>query len=313
MLKADNTILKTKFIVDAFPEYSHENDGFEEYVAKNLKIKLSNNKEMLEKFIELCKDDENIMYYICSEVKMDEDIINKYVDYVNWTNISEFQNLSEDFIRQHSDKVQWTWISMMQHLSENFISEFKNKVVWDCISEYQNLSEDFIKKHEEYISWRRLRNRKKLSFLYFFKHFSKIYEREDNNKFINLLYFIFVFISLYFENMLYMPTFLKKRRIIKTGVYECHDDYFIAYKGIRRDRYSSFNFLYQYNKGGIYESYADYSDYYSSFGLSAWTKKKARLFCDDLVVTCKIYYKDLAYVSIFNDAKIRCSKLEILD
>ena len=97
-----------------------------------------------------------------------------------------------------------------------------------------------------------------------------------------------------------------------TGLYECYDDYFIAYKGIRSDRYSKFNFQYQYLKDETYECFADYSENENSFGLSAWTKKKAEKYCNELVVRVKIYYKDVAKV-VHNGGKIRCSKLTVLD
>lgn len=34
---------------------------------------------------------------------------------------------------------------------------------------------------------------------------------------------------------------LKKQQIIDCGLYECYEDYFIAYKAIRNDRYSHYN------------------------------------------------------------------------
>ncbi|MEG1009022.1 MAG: hypothetical protein RSF67_04270, partial [Clostridia bacterium] len=94
--------------------------------------------------------------------------------------------------------------------------------------------------------------------------------------------------------------------------YECHEDYFIAYKGIRSDRYSKFNFQYQYLKGGIYEAHADHTNEQNSFGLSVWTEKEAKEYCDELVVRCKVYYKDVARL-IHDNGKIRCTKIQILD
>ena len=97
-----------------------------------------------------------------------------------------------------------------------------------------------------------------------------------------------------------------------TGLYECHDDYFIAYKGIRRDRYSNFNFQYQYLKGETYETWCDCSADESSFGFSAWTEKGARLYCNELVVRVKVRYEDVGRV-VHNGGKIRCFKMEVLD
>jgi len=52
-------------------------------------------------------------------------------------------------------------------------------------------------------------------------------------------------------------------------LYECHDDYFIAYKGIRSDRHSNYNFQYQYF------SWADSTSNEDSFGLSTWAEKES--------------------------------------
>ena len=97
-----------------------------------------------------------------------------------------------------------------------------------------------------------------------------------------------------------------------TGLYECHNDYFIAYKGIRVDRYSKFNFQYQYLKGHTYETWCDCSDDKFSFGFSAWTEKGARAYCDELIVRVKIRYEDVGRV-VHDGGKIRCFKMEILD
>ena len=104
----------------------------------------------------------------------------------------------------------------------------------------------------------------------------------------------------------------KKKAVMDTGLYECHEDYFIAYKGIRSDRYSDYNFQYQYLKGETYETWCDCSDEECSFGFSAWTKERAGEYCDELVVRVKVRYEDVGRV-VHDGGKIRCFKLEILD
>ena len=114
------------------------------------------------------------------------------------------------------------------------------------------------------------------------------------------------------KNWLYKSTEFKKQAVIKTGLYDCHDDYFIAYKGIRSDRYSKFNFQYKYEKGSIYETWCSCSAEENSFGFSAWTKEEASKYCNQLVVRIKIRYEDVGRV-VHNGGKIRCFKLEVLD
>lgn len=103
----------------------------------------------------------------------------------------------------------------------------------------------------------------------------------------------------------------KKEAVIRTGLYECHDEYFIAYKGIRRNRYSVFNFQYQYLPGETYVTHADYTQEESSFGFSAWTEERARNYCDEFVVKVKIYYEDVARV-VHNGGEIRCCRMTVL-
>lgn len=41
---------------------------------------------------------------------------------------------------------------------------------------------------------------------------------------------------------LYKTTEFKKRKVVKTALYECYADHFIAYVAVRSDHYSVFNF-----------------------------------------------------------------------
>jgi hypothetical protein len=114
------------------------------------------------------------------------------------------------------------------------------------------------------------------------------------------------------DSWAYVTEDFKKNKIKESNLFECFDDYFIAYKGIRRDRHSVHNFQYQYLKGEIYECHtADYTSCENSFGLSAWTYEGAKKYCSELVVKVKILYKDVARLTHSN--KIRCFRLEVLD
>ena len=110
----------------------------------------------------------------------------------------------------------------------------------------------------------------------------------------------------------YKSTQEKKKAVIDTGLYECHDDYFIAYKGIRANRYSRYNFQYQYLKGETCETWCDCSSDDNSYGFSVWTESGAREYCDELVVRVKVRYEDVGRV-VHNGGKIRCFRLEVLD
>ena len=213
---------------------------------------------------------------------------------VNWVYISGYQKLSESFIAKYNNLVSWEYISGYQKLSEGFIAKHKDLVIWYYISKYQKLSETFITEHENYVNWICISAYQKLS-----EEFIKKYKDYLNMYLVN-------------DNWLKKSNKFKKSAVVNTGKYECYEDYFIAYKGIKSDRYSKFNFQYQYMPGETYECFSDgsYSD--GSFGLSVWTKEEATEYCDELVVRCKIYYKDVTRV-VHNNHKIRCSKITILD
>ena len=204
------------------------------------------------------------------------------------------QRLSEDFIREFQDKVEWNNISAYQKLSEDFIREFKDKLNRLCISKYQKLSEDFIREFKNKVHWIYISKYQKLSE-------SFINEFKDK---LNL--------NLIEDNWIYKDKEFLKQQVVNTGLYECHENYFIAYKGIRYDRHSKYNFQYQYLPGETYEAWCDCSSEENSFGLSIWTEEKAREYCNDLVVKVKVNYEDVGRI-VHNGGKIRCKKITILN
>ena len=232
--------------------------------------------------------------YISIYHHLSEDFIREFADRVDWDSISICQRLSEDFIREFQDKVNWYWISQCQHLSEDFIREFKDRVNWNLISIYQRLSEDFIREFQDRVDW---------DWISMFHRLSKefIEEFKDN-----------IYMKGVADSWHYKSVEEKKKAVMDTGLYECHEDYFIAYKGIRADRYSRYNFQYQYMKGETYETWCDCSDEENSYGFSAWTEKGARDYCNELIVRVKVRYEDVGRV-VHNGGKIRCFKMEILD
>ena len=215
----------------------------------------------------------------------------KSLDNVDWESISIDQKLSDDFIRIFQDYIDWYWVSIYQKLSEEFIREFQGKIEWFLISRYQKLSEEFIKEFQFKLDWDEISLYQKLS-----------------PEFINEFY-----LNIDKDNWLYKSTEFKKKQIIDCGLYECHEDYFIAYKAIRSDRYSHFNFQYQYLPNEVYECHCDCTNDEDSFGLSVWTEKGAKTFNDSgLIVKVKVKYEDVGRL-VHNSNKIRCSKIEILD
>ena len=279
-----------------------------------------NNRVMdsqLEKANEVLGTNYQDWFAISSHEGLTEDFIRVFADNVYWTAISTHQRLSEDFIREFKDRVIWHGISVWQCFSEDFIREFADRLDWDDISRYQHLSEDFIREFAESVDWYWISR---------YQHLSEDFIREFTDR-VN-----WYCISMYqhlsdkfigeFKGMLdmefiadswhYKSTEEKKKAVERTGLYECHEDYFVAYKGMRSDRYSKFNFQYQYLKGHTYETWCDCSMMENGYGFSAWTEEKAKIYCNELVVRVKVRYEDVGRV-VHKGGKIRCFKLEVLD
>ena len=160
------------------------------------------------------------------------------------------------------------------------------------ISRYQKLSENFIREHKDMF---------RLDLIGRYQKLSESFIEENNLQ------------NLVKDNWRYKDTEFKKEQVKNTGLYECYDDYFIAYKSVRADRYSVFNFQCKYEKGGIYTSHADYTDNENSFGLSVWNKEGAKNYHNKgIIIRVKIFYKDVARV-VHDGGKVRCCKLEVLD
>ena len=219
-----------------------------------------------------------------------EDFIREHKDLVSWTCISKYQKLSEDFIREHKDLVDWIPISIHQKLSEDFIREHKNLVSWYRVSIHQKLSEDFIREHKNLVSWYNISIHQKLS--------------EDFIREFNL--------SIPSNNWLYTSSEDKLSSVRQTNLYEIDGEYIIAYKGVRSDNYSNYNFQYKYEVGETYSCHADFNlSNENSFGLSAWTLEKAREYCNQKILKVKIHASDLAAV-VHEGGKLRCEKFTII-
>ena len=229
--------------------------------------------------------------YISRYQKLSESFIEEHKDFVKWYLISIYQNLSESFIDKHTDLVDWGYISIYLKLSESFIEKHKDLVDWEWISIYQKLNESFIEEHKDLVKWDLISQYQYLSESFRVKHH----------------------ISIPINNWMYVDPDERLKAVKESGLYTIEGDYVIAFKGIRSDRYSAFNFQYQYFVGETYESNANFNiEEENSFGLSAWTLKEAREYCNQLIIKVKIHKNDLAAL-VHNENKIRCTKFTVLE
>ena len=177
-----------------------------------------------------------------------------------------------------------------KELNDNYTS--LDSVKWTYISIYQKLSENFIREFQDKINWNNISKYQKFS-----PEFIKEFDLNIDK-----------------DNWLYKSTEFKKQQIIDCGLYECHEDYFIAYKAIRNDRYSHYNFQFQYLPNQTYECHCDCTNEENSFGLSVWTKKMMEKYYNgsSLIVKIKVKYEDVGRL-VHYENKIRCFKIEILE
>ena len=307
----------------AISKYKYLPEYFiEKYIDELDWYYISGIQKMSDNFIEKYKDklewDE-----FCHNQVLSEEFIDKYRDYVDWQEVSIYQNLSEEFISKYNVQVNWFDISKRQKLSEKFMHNNISLLYLDNISMYQKLSENFIENHWEYLNWEFISKYQKLSpeFIDKWKMKFKVkdiipYQIVSNEYLEYAKKYAPEFLYLKEENFAYKTTEDKKKSVINTGRYECYDDYFIAYKAIRTDRYSLYNFQYKYEKGGVYESWCDCSKSEDSFGLNVGSETFVKNFSyqyeNSIIVRCKVRYEDVGRI-VHNGNKIRCFKIEILN
>ena len=269
------------------------------------------NKELGANYTSL---DEVSWYRISRCQKLSEDFIREFKNKVYWCRISKYQKLSENFIREFQYEVDWDKISIYQNLSEDFIREFQNKIDWYDVSKYQKLSEKFIREFQDNVYWAYISAYQKLSenFIREFQDKVNWYNISNHQKLSEK--FIREFdLNIDKDNWLYKTTNFKKKQIIDCGLYECYEDYFMAYKAIRNDRYSHYIFQYQYLPNEVYECHCDCTNDENSFGLSAWTYEGAKNYNNTgLIVKVKVKYEDVGRL-VHNSNKVRCFKIEVLE
>jgi len=230
--------------------------------------------------------DVNLVYDENNEVI---DIID--INKVDWYYISEYQKLSETFIEKHFKDLDKSRISSNQKLSETFIEKHFKDLDKSYISANQKLSETFIEKHFKDLD----------------KSYISEYQKLSNEFRINYN------LTIDEDNWLYKSKDFKLDYLKSINTYEVIDnDYIIAYKSVRDDYYSVYNFQYLYEVGKTYESHCDCTNEENSFGLSAWTKEEAIKYHNGRLLKVKINIEDIGRI-VHDNHKIRCSKLEVME
>ena len=172
------------------------------------------------------------------------------------------------------------------------IEQFKEKVDWNYISIHQKLSEDFIRECKEKVNW---------DIISIYQKLSEDFIHEFN-------------IIIKNSNWLYKSAENKLQEIKNTGLYEITpENNIIAYKGIRSDNYSKYNFQYFYEIGKTYSSHCDCNiNNENSFGLSGWTKEGALEYCNEKLIKILIYPEHIGAL-VYKGNKIRCFEFTVIE
>lgn len=226
-----------------------------------------------------------------STQRLSEDFIEEYAEFKVPLSVLQTQKLSTEFLERNYNHLHYLELEEIlthQNLDEAFLENHLDDLNPICVTIYQVLSEQFIYRNIEKLP---------VHLVGEYQHVS-----EECYKNLNLKH--------HYDNWMYKDTEFKKERILETNGFECHEDYFIAYKGVREDRYSIRNFLYQYLPNETYTCHADYTQQHDSFGFHAGTEEMAKEY-EKKIIKVKINYEDLARVTYRNG--IRCKKLTVLN
>jgi len=275
---------------------------------------ISFHQQLSQAFIETFQD-KLCWAIIGSRQTLSEDFIEKFQAKLNWAKVSSCQRLSEPFIEKFQNNVCWTAICGCKKLSEAFIEKFQHKMKWGTIGCFQQLSEAFIEKFQTKLYGKDISEFQILSEDIIEKFGFGYFCRHKVSSFQNLSPFFIQKHNLTVPEdcWLHKSVEFKRQQILQTGKYSLEGDYIIAYKGIRSDNYSVYSFLYQYFVGKTYTSHCDCNvTSENSFGLSAWTEERARLFCNQKLIKIKIHLNDLGCM-VQNKSKLRCFKFTVIE
>ena len=245
--------------------------------------------------------------------KMSEGFMEKRWADLDKGRVSANQKMSEGFMEKHWADLDKALVSANQKMSEGFMEKRWADLNKGRVSQYQKMSEGFMEKRWADLDKGRVSANQKMSEGFMEKHWADldkgwVSEYQKMSEEFRVRHNI----PLPEDNWLYFSDEQKLAEIKKCGLYELDGDTIIAYKGIRSDNYSAFNFQYKYEIGGEYESHCDCTNDESSFGLSAWTLEQARDYCGEKVIKVSIKISDLGRI-VHDGGKLRCFKLKVLE
>lgn len=131
-----------KITIDFIREYKDILDtGFWDWISWNFDL----TNQFIDEFAN------KLNWKIISGKGLTEDIILKYIDRIDWTNISTRSNLSEEFVRAFREYISWEYVIRKNKFSEQFLLDMKEYIerenAWEQLSMWQDLSNEFMKEN----------------------------------------------------------------------------------------------------------------------------------------------------------------------
>lgn len=133
---------KQEITIDFIREHKDVLDtSFWEWVSYNFDL----TPQFIDEFVDY------LNWRIISGKGLSEDLVVKYIDRVDWTNISTKSNLSEDFVRAFKEYINWEYVIRKNKFSEQFLLDMRDYIeaekAWEQLSMWQDLSEEFMKEN----------------------------------------------------------------------------------------------------------------------------------------------------------------------
>lgn len=202
---------KKKETIKFYKEYKVSDALLEKYDTYIDWESLLAHQTLTDEQIEKYYDEYNIESYMLSTYPfLSPALLEKYKDDLDWSLISNYQNIElflkpqyEEYIEwdtlsYRSDELtleqieafkhKWNWqyITTKKDISLAFISQYKDYVDWELICKYKTLTEEFMSNHVDCLNWKQVSSKQPMSTSFILAHLQHIdSEQLKQNKNIN--------------------------------------------------------------------------------------------------------------------------------
>ena len=95
--------------------------------------------------------------------KLNSPDFEKFIDKLDWKEVSIFQQLTSKDLEKYADKLDWYYVSMFQKLTSKDLEKFIDKLDWYRVSKYQKLTSEDLEKFIDKLNWKYVSIHQKLT------------------------------------------------------------------------------------------------------------------------------------------------------